>query len=105
MFFLGLTFSFVVIGVGIVLLVKSSYVIGSLLVGLGMLFLIAQLHWYRSKSKKRHNDKSEKGSNNSWDCYGFPDCGDSFSGVGKLMKKFDCDCDGLDCDCSPDCSI
>jgi len=83
MFFIGLTFSIILIGVGIVFLVEAAYVLGGILLGIGILSLLSLGVYYSSKRNKK------------LDC----DCMDcSF-----FTAYTDCDCigkrKGLDCDC------
>ncbi len=96
MFFIGLTVFLILILSGIILIVEASYLIGSILLGLGIILLIYVTQYYRKRK-----DKKEKSSwTDCFDCNAAPmNCPD-FS----LMKKMDCDCDGdkgFDCDCSP----
>lgn len=99
MFFAGLTFLLILITTGIVLLVKSVYVAGGILLGIGIVFSFIFIHFYRSK---------KQGKKYSWDwldCANCADCGDI-----PFSKKMDCDCGNshnVDChgiDCTPDCS-
>lgn len=91
MFFLGLTVSLILLVSGIALLVKSSYVIGGILVASGFILFVLLFIHYRSRRRKSGSQ------NNAWDCAFVPDC-----------DLPDCDmpdCDVPDCDCSPDCSV
>lgn len=95
MFFIGLTVSLILLLSGIVLLIEASYIIGGLLSGVGIIFLIFMFRYYRNRNRKKEKE--------SLDCF---DC--NFAGVDcpnlSRMKKMDCDCDGdkgFDCDCTP----
>jgi len=95
MFFVGLTILLILLLSGMILLVESSYLMGSILVGLGIILLIFLVCLYRKRDKKKQKE--------SWDCL---DCNASAINCADLssMKKMDCDCDGnkgFDCDCSP----
>lgn len=89
MFFVGLSISFILIAIGVVLLLEASYVLGGVLLGIGFLSLILLGIYYSSRRKK----------NIDCDCF---DCA-------YFASFTDCDCigrrKGLDCDCdfcSPD---
>lgn len=98
MFFIGLTLSLILLLSGVFLLIKASYLIGSILLGSGILLSILLIIFYRNRKRKKEKD-------------GF-DCLDCNPGAADCMnipsfKKMDCDCDGdkgFDCDCAPDCT-
>lgn len=95
MFFIGLTLLLILVLSGIIMLVQSSYLVGSILLGSGIILFIFLVLFYRKR-----NQKKEKGSMDCLDCNAASlNCPDFSS-----MKKMDCDCDGdkgFDCDCSP----
>lgn len=95
MFFIGLTVSLILLLSGFVLLLETSYIIGGLLLGIGIIFLILMFRYYRNRNRKK-----EKESLDCFDCnFAAVDCPNL-----SRMKKMDCDCDGdkgFDCDCSP----
>lgn len=98
MFFIGLTASLIFIISGIVLIINSSIMMGSILLGAGLFLFIVLLIYYRKRNRKKEKD--------GLDCL---DCGGGAFDCPSLssMKKMDCDCDGdkgFDCDCTPDCS-
>ncbi|EJL26366.1 hypothetical protein PMI05_03284 [Brevibacillus sp. BC25] len=81
LFFLGLTVCMIAWIAGGVFLYQGDYVMGGVLIGLGLLLFICMIIFYR---KKRNSC--------SLDCNYIP---------------ADCpvpDCDTPDCDCKPDCS-
>ena len=86
MFFIGLTISLSLLATGIVLIVKSSYVIGGVLLALALISFYLMIRYYRKKKKQNQE-------NNYEDCGAVFDCMDCTD----LFKK-------LDCDCTPDCS-
>lgn len=87
MFFIGLTFSQMLVITGIVLLFLQSYVVGGplLLAGAFASYVFVQFYQKRKKGRKKKKERD-------WDCWGVPDCIEI-----PLPRK-------LDCDCSPDCS-
>lgn len=89
MFFIGLTISLSLLATGIILIVKSSYIIGGALVAVSMVSFSLMASYYKKKKKKNQTNKYEDSAAGVFDCI---DCADVF-------KKLDCDCD-----CSPDCS-
>jgi hypothetical protein len=95
MFFLALTVSLILLLSGIVLLIESSYFVGSILLGVGIISLILLIWYYQSRNRKK-----EKEGLDCLDCnFAAVDCPNL-----SLSKKMDCDCDGdkgFDCDCSP----
>src|SRR4051812_34287476 len=68
MFFIGLTVSLILLFSGIALLVESSYLIGAILLGSGIILLIIMVWYYRNRNRKKEKE--------SWDCL---DC--NFVGV------------------------
>ncbi|WP_102347758.1 hypothetical protein [Bacillus sp. Marseille-P3661] len=96
MFFVGLTFTLILLLSGVALLIESSYLIGSILLGVGIVLLILLVRYYRRRNRKKEEDGLD-----CLDCNaGALNCPDFSS-----KKKMDCDGDkGLGCDCSPNCS-
>jgi uncharacterized membrane protein len=75
----------------------AQYITFSSLTLLSIILFIIMVVYYRKRSNKRTNE--------TWcdcgDCFMYgPDC------MPNLLKgKKGFDCDGFDCDCSPDCSL
>nr|WP_106782361.1 hypothetical protein [Lysinibacillus timonensis] len=87
MFFIGLTFSIILIGVGIILLIKGLYILGGIVLGVGILTVVALLVYYSSTRKK------------GLDC----DCNNV--DCGSLASVVDCDCGKRRGDCDCDCDF
>jgi len=84
LFFIGLTISLSLLATGIILIIKSSYIIGGALLALSIILFSLMARYYK---KKKQANRYEESSAGVFDCI---DCADVF-------KK-------SDCDCSPDCS-
>lgn len=89
LFFIGLTFSQMLLITGMVLLFLQSYLVGGPVLLLGALSSYVFVQFYQKRKKERGRKKKKE---RDWDCCGSADCIDI-----PLPKK-------LDCDCSPDCS-
>lgn len=87
MFFVGLTFSQILLITGIVLLLQS-YILGGPFVALGAVVSLVFFKFYEKRKEKKKSKKEKGDICDGFDCIDIP-----------MPKKLDCDCD-----CSPDCS-
>lgn len=102
MFFLGLTFSLLLMGGGVILFIKGMTFYAILLSVVGFISLCILINRYQKRASRRN----AQSGNATKDCGIIPDC----DWIPDCIDLPDCDmpdCDVPDCggDCSPDCSF